>query len=85
MMMEAIVTWSLAALGIYLLVGLLVAVPFALFGARKVDPSAADGTWGFKLLIIPGSAVFWPYLLKRWISASPPPEECSTHRKAAKR
>ncbi|NNC88420.1 MAG: hypothetical protein HKN82_08185 [Akkermansiaceae bacterium] len=77
-------SWLLAALGIYLLAGLVIAVPFAWLGAKRIDPSAADGTWGFKLLIIPGGAIFWPYLLMRWMKGSPPPEECSAHRKAAK-
>ena len=74
----------LGAAGIYLLVGFMVAVPFAFLGAKKIDPSAAAGTWGFKVLIIPGTAVFWPYLLMRWVKGSPPPEECSAHRRAAK-
>jgi hypothetical protein len=73
----------LATLGIYLALGLVFAVPFAILGARKIDPSAAAATWGFKLLIIPGSAVFWPLLLRRWLTKSPPPTECSAHRKAA--
>ena len=68
----------------YLLIGLLFAVPFAFFGARTVDPSAREGTWGFKLLIIPGTAVFWPLLLKRWLKKEAPPVECSAHRRAAR-
>ena len=71
----------LSALGIYLGLGLVFAIPFAFLGAKKIDPSAAHGTWGFKLLIIPGSAIFWPLLLRRWLTNSPPPTECSTHRR----
>ena len=82
--MDSIVTAALAVLGVYLLVGLLFAIPFAFRGVKAIDPAAADGTWGFKLLIIPGAMVFWPILLKRWMAGSPPPEECSAHRKAAK-
>ena len=74
----------LGALGVYLLVGLLVAIPFALAGAKAIDPSAAEGTWGFKLLIIPGTMVFWPLMLRRWMKRLPPPEECSVHRRSAK-
>ena len=75
----------LNALGIYLALGLVFGVLFAFAGAKSIDPSAASGTWGFKLLIIPGCAVFWPYLLMRWIKKSSPPEECSAHRRAAKK
>ncbi|MDA0811346.1 MAG: hypothetical protein O3C21_02990 [Verrucomicrobia bacterium] len=74
----------LTVLGIYLALGLVFGVPFALSGAKSIDPSAAGGTWGFKLLIIPGCALFWPYLLVRWVKKSPPPEEYSAHRRAAK-
>ena len=74
----------LSLLGIYLTIGFLFAIPFAFVGAKKVDPSAVEGTWGFKLLIIPGSMVFWPLLMCRWLLQKPQPEECSAHRKAAK-
>jgi hypothetical protein len=44
----------LLLLAIYLVCGLLFAIPFALMGVKKIDPHAANGTWGFRLLIIPG-------------------------------
>jgi hypothetical protein len=78
--METIITWLLAALGLYLLVGLLVAVPFAFVGAKRIDPSAEAGTWGFKMLIIPGTMVFWPLMLRRWLTGQAPPVESSAHR-----
>lgn len=81
--MEAVIEWILSLLGIYLAIGFLVAVPFAWKGATKIDPAAADGTWGFKLLVIPGAMVFWPLLLHRWLKAVPQPEECSAHRRLA--
>ena len=69
--------------GIYLAIGLLFSFPFVFFGARVIDPAAVGGRIGFKLLIIPGSVIFWPYLLKRWLSKTPPPEEKSAHRQSA--
>ena len=72
----------LAVLGVYLAIGLLVAIPFAVCGAKRIDPSAAEGTWGFKLLIIPGAMLWWPVLLRRWIGKRPPPTERSAHRQA---
>ena len=82
--METIIAVILAILGAYLVLGFLFAVPFAFKGAKRMDPSAAEGTWGFKLLIIPGSMVFWPLLMRRWARRLPPPEEQSAHRRAAK-
>lgn len=71
-------------LGAYALMGVLVAVPFACFGAKKVDPAAAKGTWGFKLLIMPGAAALWPLVLARWVRGVHP-VECTNHRRAAER
>jgi hypothetical protein len=72
----------LSILGIYLLIGIVFAVPFAMWGSSKVDPAAVKGTWGFRVLIIPGSAALWPLLLPRWLSGKHPTEH-SMHRRAA--
>ena len=57
-------------IGIYLLFGLVFAVVFVIKGADKVDESARDSTIGFKIIIIPGTMVFWPLLLNKWLKAS---------------
>ncbi len=72
------------ALGVYLGLGLLFAVPFVWVGAGRVDSNAAGGTLGFRLLILPGSILLWPLLLRRWIGATgAPPIERNAHRDAA--
>ena len=87
---RAIFTAMIAAtflilLGIYLACGLLFAMPFALFGVKKIDPHAAHGSWGFHLLILPGALAFWPLLLRRWRKGiSVPPEKSNAHRVAAR-
>lgn len=75
----------LILLGAYLACGLVFAIPFALFGVKTIDPHAAHGSWGFRLLVIPGTMAFWPLLLRRWaIGVKEPPEECNAHRHAAR-
>jgi hypothetical protein len=74
----------LIVLGIYLACGLAFAVPFALVGVKRIDPHAACGSWGFRLLIMPGAMAFWPLLLFRWSRGiHEPPEERNAHRQAA--
>ena len=71
----------LTALGIYLFSGLIFAILFTLFGVRNIDPRATHGSWGFRLLIIPGAMALWPLLLKRWVGgAKAPPNEENAHR-----
>ena len=73
----------LILLGAYLAVGLVFAIPFVLFGVKKIDPHAAHGSWGFRLLIIPGTMAFWPLLLRRWaMGVHEPPVEKTAHRRA---
>ncbi len=76
----------LVLLGAYLACGLVFAIPFALVGVKKIDPHAAHGSWGFRLLVIPGTMAFWPLLLRRWATGiKEPPEECNAHRRAARK
>ena len=76
--------WLVRILGIYVLLGLAFAVPFVWRGARCVDPAAAGGTWGFRLLVLPGVVALWPLLLKRWwANAGAPPTEDNSHRRRA--
>jgi hypothetical protein len=57
-------------IGIYLLCGLIFAIAFVTKGAEQVDEGAHASTTGFKIIIIPGTMVFWPILLKKWLNVS---------------
>jgi hypothetical protein len=75
----------LILLGIYLACGLVFAIPFALMGVKRIDPHAANGSWGFRLLIVPGTMALWPMLLHRWMKGiHQPPEENNPHRSATR-
>jgi hypothetical protein len=72
--------------GVYLAIGLAFALVFVFRWAGRVDPGARNGTIGFRLLIIPGSAILWPLLAARVLrGATGPPEERNAHRLAARR
>ncbi|MDH4063477.1 MAG: hypothetical protein OEW19_03695 [Acidobacteriota bacterium] len=73
-------------LTLYAALGLCVAVPFVWRGVDAVDPMARGASWGFRLLILPGSTIFWPLLLVRWAAGSvAPPTESNAHRRLARR
>ena len=54
------------ALAVHGVVGLAFAVLFAWRGAGVLDPAAQGGTWGFRLLILPGVAALWPLMWLKW-------------------
>jgi hypothetical protein len=60
----------LTLVSIYLIAGFVFAIPFVIKGVSKVDETAIGASWGFRIIIIPGTMVFWPLLLKRWINSS---------------
>jgi len=64
-----IVYLILLIVGLYLAAGLVFAVPFAIIGVTRIDENAVGSKWGFRLIIIPGSIVFWPLLLRKWLKA----------------
>ena len=71
---------------IYLGIGAVFAVAFAVAGVHRIDPMAKGAGWGFRLLITPGAALFWPLLLVRWAAGSlAPPVETNAHRRLARR
>ncbi len=77
-------TWLVSLVAIYLGVGLVFAIAFVWKGVGRIDPSAAEGTFGFRLLIIPGTAALWPILARRWLAGEGPPAESNPHRDAAR-
>ncbi len=84
-MSVTLANWIVGLLGVYLAIGVVFAVPFLVKGIGKIDPVAAKGTRGFKIIIFPGVIAFWPLLARRWLTGvGTPPEEKSPHRSAAR-
>ena len=59
----------LSLLTAYAAMGLLFAVPFAVRGVNRIDVAAQHAGASFRILIVPGTIVFWPLLLSRWMGA----------------
>ena len=73
----------IATVQVYLLLGVVFAVVFVIFLAPRVDPGAADSSWGFRIMVIPGLTLLWPLMLHRVLRTQAPPVECNAHRRNA--
>lgn len=52
---------------IYAGVGAAFAAMFLWRWVGRLDPAAEHGTWGFRVVVFPGVAVFWPLFVVRLI------------------
>ena len=48
---------------IYLLSGFLFGIFFILIGVDWLDPDVKGSGWKFRLLILPGTIILWPFLV----------------------
>jgi hypothetical protein len=60
----------LAAVMLYAVAGLVTAVAFVAFGVTRVLEHPVPVTIGARILLLPGAAALWPYVLLRWLSAT---------------
>ena len=64
-----IASWVLRVIGAYLVVGLLFAVWFVVGGVGRISPASRGTGWGFRVLILPGSAALWPVLVYELVAS----------------
>jgi hypothetical protein len=57
----------LDVLALYVLVGAVTALAFVTFGMSRVLPAGTPVTLGARVLLLPGAALLWPYVLLRWL------------------
>ena len=51
----------------YAAIGCTFAVTFVMFGIHRMDSQANGAGLSFRLIVLPGVAALWPWLLYRWI------------------
>ena len=56
-------------LTLYLSCGLVFGSTFVTTGVGSVDPAACGTSVLFRLLILPATIAFWPFLAAKWIKA----------------
>ena len=72
-------------LEVYARLGLVFTLVFVWVGVQTLDSEAQGSGVGFRLLILPGVAAFWPMLLYRWIHhVTEPPVEENSHRRLSR-
>lgn len=85
-MFEVVAKAFVYALEVYAGLGFVFALLFVWVGVQSLDSEAQNSGVGFRLLIIPGVAAFWPMLLRRWLRPiSEAPVEHSPHRELRQR
>jgi len=65
--MHPVVAFLLNALALYAATGIVTALAFVTFGVTRVQPASVS--LGARILILPGAAALWPYVLMRWLKA----------------
>jgi len=68
------------ALELWLGFGLVFGLLFVFTGIAHVHEGARGAGFGARLILVPGCAVFWPWLLYLWVKRRPAPVECTNHR-----
>jgi hypothetical protein len=62
-------TVLLYGLSLYVIMGFCTAMAFVIFGVTRVLADAMPVTVGARILLFPGTAAFWPYVLYRWLAS----------------
>jgi hypothetical protein len=57
---------KLAVYGVYLAIGIVVALMIHAKGLKAIDPATEGGGIFFRLLITPGLVALWPYMALKW-------------------
>jgi hypothetical protein len=84
-MLEIFAKAIVYTMALYVGLGLVFAVPFVWSGVQRLDSEAQGSGIGFRLLILPGVAVFWPMFLDRWRRGITEPNvETNPHRLSSK-
>jgi hypothetical protein len=65
--MDTVGALLLSGLALYVAAGLVTAVAFVIFGVTRVLPQPMPVTVGARILLVPGAAALWPYVLLRWL------------------
>jgi hypothetical protein len=58
-----------SAFALYIAAGVAIGLAFVLFSATRVFPHPVTVTPGARILLLPGAALLWPLVLRRWLKS----------------
>jgi CBS domain containing-hemolysin-like protein len=61
-----VISILLLVIALYLLTGFIFAIFFVVTGVSKTDEGAKGAGLGFRVIIVPGTMLFWPLLWGKW-------------------
>ena len=67
--MSSIATILFSAFALYFAAGAVFGLAFVLVGVTHVLPHPVTVTIGARILLLPGAALLWPYVLGRWLKS----------------
>jgi len=67
-MTETAANMIVSGAGVYLAVGVLLALAFVFHAIARLDDAADGASIWFRLLIFSGAALLWPVVLVRWLT-----------------
>jgi hypothetical protein len=59
----------LTGLALYAAAGVVIGIAFVAFGVTRVLGEPMPVTIGARILLFPGAAALWPYVLLRWLKS----------------
>jgi hypothetical protein len=58
-----------SALALYVAAGIAIGFAFVLFGVTRALPHPTPVTIGARIVLLPGSVLLWPLVLRRWLKS----------------
>jgi hypothetical protein len=61
-----------SVLALYIAIGVAVGLAFVLFGVTRALAHPTPVSAGARILLLPGSVLLWPLVLRRWLKSRSP-------------
>jgi hypothetical protein len=70
--MNAVAAALFFAFALYIAAGAVIGILFVIFGVTRALPHPTPVSAGARILLLPGSVLLWPLVLRRWLKSRSP-------------